>query len=41
MEDFKQLEQKDAMQARIYFMGQLVCSAPRMQGMLAAGPAGY
>ena len=41
MEDFKPLEQKDAMQARIFFMGQLVCSAPRMQGMLVAGPAGY
>jgi len=41
MEDFKPMEQYDRMQARIFFMGQLVCSAPRMQGMLVAGPAGY
>jgi hypothetical protein len=41
MEDFRSLEAKDSMQARIFFMGQLVCSNPRMQGVLVSGPAAY
>ncbi len=41
MENFTALEAADAIQARIFFMGQLVCSAPRMQGVLIEGPTGY
>jgi hypothetical protein len=41
MEDFKALEAKDAIQARIFWMGQLVCTNPRMQGLLVGGPTGY
>ena len=41
MDDFKSLEAKDSIQARIYWMGQLVCSAPRMQALMVDGPAGY
>ena len=40
-EDFKAMEAKDGIQARIFWMGNLVCTAPRMQGMLVAGPSGY
>jgi len=40
-EDFKAMESIDAMQARIFWMGQLVCTNPRMQGMLVGGPTGY
>ena len=40
-EDFKPMEQKDAIQARIFWMGQLTCSNPRMQGLLVGGPTGY
>lgn len=38
-EDYKPLEAKDAMQARIFWMGQLVCSNPSRQGLLVGGPA--
>jgi len=41
LEDFKQLEGKDALQARIFWMGQLVCTAPRMMGLLVGGPSSY
>ena len=40
-EEFRPLEAKDAIQGRIFWMGQLTCSNPRMQGMLVAGPTGY
>jgi len=40
-EDFKPMETKDGIQARIFWMGQLVCSAPRYQGLLVGGPTGY
>ena len=40
-EDFKPLEAKDSIQARLFWMGQLTCSNPRMQGMLVGGPTGY
>lgn len=40
-EDFKAMEAKDGIQARIFWMGQLVCSAPRMQGLLIGGPESY
>jgi len=41
LEDFKAMEAKDGIQARIFWMGQLVCTAPRMQGLLVSGPSGY
>ena len=41
MEDFKPLETKDAIQSRIFWMGQLVCTNPRMQGLLVGGPTAY
>ena len=40
-EDFKPLEAQDSIQARLFWMGQLTCSNPRMQGMLVGGPTGY
>ena len=40
-EDFKRLEASDKIQARIFWMGQLVCTNPRMQGLLVGGPTGY
>ena len=40
-EDFKPLEAKDCIQARLFWMGQLTCSNPRMQGLLVGGPTGY
>ena len=40
-EDFKPLEASDSIQARIFWMGQLTCSNPRMQGLLVGGPTGY
>ena len=40
-EDFKPMETKDGIQARIFWMGQLTCSNPRMQGLLDGGPTGY
>ena len=41
LESFRPLEAHDAIQARIFWMGQLVCSSPRMQGLLVGGNAGY
>ena len=41
LEDFRPMEVKDGIQARIFWMGQLVCTAPRMQGVLCGGPTGY
>tara|TARA_R110002020_G_scaffold438535_2_gene648982 strand:+ start:3265 stop:4455 length:1191 start_codon:yes stop_codon:yes gene_type:complete len=40
-EDFKPLEAADSIQARLFWMGQLTCSNPRMQGLLVGGPTGY
>jgi len=40
-EDFARLEASDKIQARIFWMGQLVCTAPRMQGLLVGGPTSY
>ena len=40
-EDFKPMEVKDGIQARIFWMGQLTCSNPRMQGLLVGGATGY
>ena len=40
-EDFKRLEGSDNIQARIFWMGQLVCTNPRMQGVLGGGPSDY
>ena len=40
-EDFKPMETKDGIQARLFWMGQLTCSNPRMQGLLVGGPTGY
>ena len=40
-EDFKPMEVKDGIQARIFWMGQLTSSAPRYQGLLVGGPTGY
>ena len=40
-EDYRPMETKDGIQARIFWMGQLVCSAPRYQGLLVGGPTGY
>tara|TARA_R100001443_G_scaffold16322_4_gene26304 strand:+ start:1130 stop:2317 length:1188 start_codon:yes stop_codon:yes gene_type:complete len=37
-EDFKALEQMDKIQARMFWMGQVVCTNPRMQGVLVGGP---
>ena len=41
LEDFRSLEHNDVIQSRIFWMGQLVCSSPRMQGLLVGGPTGY
>ena len=40
-ESFRPMEVKDGIQARIFWMGQLVTSNPRMQGMLCGGATGY
>ena len=40
-ENFRNLEANDVMQARIFWMGQLVCSNPSRQGLLVGGPTGY
>ena len=40
-EDFKRLEGSDNLQSRLFWMGQLVCSNPRMQGVLVGGPSDY
>lgn len=40
-EDFKRLEGSDNLQSRLFWMGQLVCTNPRMQGLLGGGPTDY
>ena len=40
-EDFKRLEGSDNLQSRLFWMGQLVCTNPRMQGVLGGGPSDY
>ena len=40
-EDFKRLEGSDNLQSRVFWMGQMVCSNPRMQGVLVGGPVDY
>ena len=40
-EDFKRLEGSDNIQARLFWMGQLTCTNPRMQGVLGGGPSDY
>ena len=40
-EDFKRLEGSDNIQARLFWMGQLTCSNPRMMGCLGGGPSDY
>ena len=41
MEDWRAQETADCLQSRIFWMGQLVCSSPRMQSAMVAGPSGY
>lgn len=41
IEDFKPMETKDGIQARLFWMGQLTCSNPRMQACLVGGPQSY
>ena len=38
-EDFRTRENYDAQIARIFWMGQMVCTNPRMLGCLVGGPA--
>ena len=40
-EDFRRLEASDNMQSRLFWMGQLTCSNPSMQGVLYNGPVDY
>ena len=40
-QDFQKPINQDARTAKIFWMGQLVCTNPRMQGMIVAGPTGY
>jgi len=40
-EPFRRQEASDAMQARIFWMGQLTCSNVRMQGCLVGGPTSH
>jgi hypothetical protein len=40
-EDFKRLETADNIQSRLFWMGQLTCSNPGMQGVLYNGPVDY
>ena len=40
-EDFRRLEGFDMMQSRLFWMGQLTCSNPSMQGVLYNGPVDY
>ena len=40
-EDFRRLESSDNMQSRLFWMGQLTCSNPSMQGVLYNGPVDY
>ena len=41
MEDFRPLENQYGIQARIFWLGQLICSNPRMQGLLIQGPTSF
>jgi len=38
---FKKREDSDAMVAKIFWMGQLTCTNPRMQGAIVGGPSAY
>jgi hypothetical protein len=38
---FKKREDSDAMVAKIFWMGQLTCTNPRMQGAIVGGPSSY
>ena len=40
-QDFQKPINQDARTAKIFWMGQLVCTNPRMQGMIVGGPNGY
>jgi hypothetical protein len=40
-ENFRRQEESDAMQARIFWMGQLTCSNNRMQGVIVGGPTSH
>jgi len=40
-QDFQKPINQDARTAKIFWMGQLVCTNPRMQGMIVGGPAAY
>ena len=40
-QDFQKPINQDARTAKIFWMGQLVCTNPRMQGMIVGGPSGY
>ena len=40
-EDFRRLEGSDNLQSRLFWMGQLTCTNPRMQGVLGGGPSDY
>jgi hypothetical protein len=40
-ENFRRLEASDNIQSRLFWMGQLTCSNPRMQGVLGGGPSDY
>ena len=40
-EDFRPMETKDGIQARLFWMGQLCTSAPRYHALLVGGPTGY
>lgn len=41
LEDFRNLEGSDTLQARLFHMCQLTCSNPRMQGLLVGGPTTF
>ena len=41
LEDFKPLENQYGIQARIFWLGQLVCSNPRMMGVLCQLPTSF
>ena len=40
-QDFQKPINQDARTAKIFWMGQLVCTNPRMQGMIVGGPSSY
>ena len=40
-QDFQKPINQDARTAKIFWMGQLVCTNPRMQGMIVGGPSDY